>query len=101
MARMTKAQVGSKLDRLMVLKAEIAAMEQEVEEIETDVKSYMRSKDMVQVGLYEITWRSYSRTLIDGDRLKKELPDLATKYQKIVPYKKFKVTKKPEPTGKV
>lgn len=83
----------TKLKRYDEISSLIKELEQENEQIKQEIMVEMKENEVAFAGERKITWkRQNGRTTVDGSRLKKELPDIYSKYIKTGnPFRVFKI----------
>lgn len=80
-----------KLDRREEILSQIAALEQEQNRIEQEVKLYMKEKERAVSGRYRVTWSNVESTRLDIKRIRQEQPELYQDYAKVSSSRRFLV----------
>ena len=86
--------VGYKLERMDALKKEIKEMQAEVDQIKAETMGEMGLDACGVVGPWTVTWKTQTRTSLDGKKLKAEHPDLYNQYAKITESRVFTARRK-------
>lgn len=87
----SKDQLQNKVKDLRQLKRMQEELKAEIEAIQGEITEYMETENTdIITGLdYKITWKLYTSNRLDSTALKKDLPDLFSKYAKETSYRKF------------
>lgn len=88
---MTDRQLDNRVKKLKELEAQIKELEAQVESIKDEVKADLEEKkeDEHDTGSFVIRYKLVSQIRLDNTALKKDLPDVYSKYSKESSYKKF------------
>lgn len=84
-------ELDMKVDQIRSLKRLIEEAEAEITGIEDEIKARMTELDTDELrgNACKVTWKQVSSTRIDSKSLKKDLPDIATKYSNTSTYRRF------------
>lgn len=85
------AGFDEKLDRREAILSQIAALEQEQNRIEQEVKLYMKEKERAVSGRYRVTWSNVESTRLDIKRIRQEQPEIYQDYAKVSSSRRFLV----------
>lgn len=69
----------------------IKKLETEQEQIKQAIQAEMKTATLAHAREATVYWRNYTRSSIDGKRLKSEMPDMYEKYLKTSQYRKFEI----------
>lgn len=84
------------LEQLEAIRNKQKELKEMQSEIEARIKEYLVASK-AQSGIasgFKVTWKPQKSSRIDTARLKKERPDIAAEYTKVIPSQPFKVTKR-------
>lgn len=62
------------------IKGDISALEQHLEDIDTEIKATIQDAELAVCGLYKVSWKQVVSNRLDTARLKAELPDIYQRY---------------------
>lgn len=79
-------------EALALYKAEKAAVERKINEIEESIKLKLGKAEKGFSGAYNVSWKTFTQNRIDSKRLKAEQPKLYAAYCKANPTRRFTVT---------
>ena len=86
---MTTANIISKVTELQELKRMQEELTATIEAVTDEVKAVMGDQEELSAGAFRITWKPVTTSRIDTTALKKELPDIAARYQKTSTVRRF------------
>lgn len=91
---LSKKVAAEKLARYEELKAQAAALEEEIKAIEDDFKKELdrRGVEVLEVGEKKVRWTSVLSNRFDSTGFKKSFPDLYKAWTKAVPSRRFSVS---------
>lgn len=79
------------LDRYAALEAEIAALEQEKNQIYNELLHVMQDAEVGHADGWRITLKNYNRSSVDTKALKADYPEIAERYTKTTTYRRMTV----------
>ena len=80
-----------KLDRRQELEILMGELDTEKKQIEQELKLYLGEAEIAENANYRVSWKQVSSQRIDGERLKKERPEIYEQYQKTIRFRRFMV----------
>lgn len=80
-----------KLDRRAALLEQIAPLQQELNQIEQEVKLYMQDNETASSSRFKVLWSSVEKTSLDTKRIKIEKPEIYRDYAKVSVTRRFQV----------
>lgn len=86
---MTTANIISKVTELQELKRMQEELTATIEAVTDEIKAVMGDQEELSAGAFRITWKPVTTSRIDTTALKKELPDIAARYQKTSTVRRF------------
>ena len=91
---MTKAEMDSKVKELRELKHLIDEAQVAVDSLQDEIKAEMTEKgvDTLSGSDWKVTWKQVTKNSLDTTALKKALPELAAKFNKVSTYRTFKLS---------
>lgn len=91
---MTKAEMDSKVKELRELKHLIDDAQALVDSLQDEIKAEMtvQGVDTLSGSDWKVTWKQVTKNSLDTTALKKALPELAAKFNKVSTYKTFKLS---------
>lgn len=89
-------EMNDRIAYLQEIKMHIDEMTKEKREIETELKTLIKDKAGVLTDRYKITWKVQTSNRIDSDRIKKECPEIAEKYNKEISSRVLRINKRKE-----
>ncbi len=92
---MTQTELNAKVHELQKLKAISDQLAEVIESLKDEIKTEMlrRKTDSLSGVEWQITWKEYTTTRLDKDRLEADFGDLS-KYKKSTTYKRFCLKKR-------
>ena len=90
---MTKETILKKVQELKELKVMFDELTAEISAIEDELKEEVSAtgKEEMIVDIFKIRYATITSKRIDTAAIKKELPDIATRYTKVNTYKRFSI----------
>ena len=82
-------EIEAKARELRQLQALIEEAQAEAEAIKDALKAAMGDSESIQAGEYKITWRAVTSSRIDTTALRKALPDVAERFTRETPPRRF------------
>lgn len=89
-------EINDRVAYMQELKMHRDDMNNEIKEIETELKSIIKENAGIKTPQYKITWRTQTANRLDTDRLREEQPDIVNKYTLVKNYRVLRVTKNKE-----
>ena len=86
---MSNLGMEAKVHELMELKRMKEELENEIMQIEDDVKAAMGTEELLIAGSYKVSWKTITSTRLDSTALKKALPDIAERFMKSTTTRRF------------
>lgn len=80
-----------KLDRRAALLEQIAPLQQELNQIEQEVKLYMQENETASSSRFKVLWSSVEKTSLDTKRIKLEKPEIYQEYAKVSVSRRFQI----------
>lgn len=80
-----------KLDRRKELELLMGELDTEKKQIEQELKLFLGEAETAENANYRVSWKPVSSQRIDGERLKKECPEIYEQYQKTIRFRRFMV----------
>ncbi len=80
-----------KLDRRAALLEQIAPLQQELNQIEQEVKLYMKDNETASSSRFKVMWSSVEKTSLDTKRIKLEKPEIYQEYAKVSVSRRFQI----------
>jgi len=81
------------LERLQEIDATVKALETEADAIRQSLQMQIGEADGGKAQGYTIWWKNQTRTSLDTNRLKKENPEIYSRYSKVTVFRKFELKK--------
>jgi putative phage-type endonuclease len=78
-----------KLDRIMEINELVKKLNTEREQIEQDIKLYMKDAERAESNNYRVTWKTTASNRLDSKKLKKELPAIYEGYSNKTESRRF------------
>ena len=91
---MTERAINMKAKKYMELKAEIDALEEQLELLKAQIQEEMGEDTELSTNKYVILWPVINSSRFDTKGFKEKYPDLYQIYNKENPYRKFTVKEK-------
>lgn len=90
---MTKSELDSKVKELRELRRLIDDAQAVIDSLQDEIKAEMTSQgvEVLTGSDWKATWKTVTKNSLDTTALKKALPDLAAKFNKVSTYKTFKL----------
>ena len=88
---MSTNELTSKVTELKELQIMAKQLQDEIDTIQEEIKSFMGSTETLTAGPYTIRWQTITSTRIDTTALKKALPDIAAQFQKTSNIRRFTI----------
>ena len=82
-------ELEAKARELRQLQALIEEAQAEAEAIKDAIKAAMGDSESIQAGEYKITWKAVTSSRIDTTALRKALPDVAERFARETPTRRF------------
>lgn len=89
-------EINDRVAYMQELKMHRDDMNNEIKEIETELKSIIKDNAGIKTPQYKITWKTQTANRLDTDRLKEEQPEIVNKYTLVKDYRVLRVTKNKE-----
>lgn len=89
-------EINDRVAYMQELKMHRDDMNNEIKEIETELKSIIKENAGIKTPQYKITWRTQTANRLDTDRLREEQPEIVNKYTLVKNYRVLRVTKNKE-----
>ena len=86
-----KSEYAGKIDRLLELKETIKQLEEQVNEIENNIKNELGEVEIGHTPQYEVNWKQVVSNRVDSKLLKKEYEDVYNKVCKESVSRRFKI----------
>ena len=80
-----------KLDRREELLAQIALLQQEQNQIEQEVKLFMKDNESASSKKFKVLWSNVEKTGLDTKRIKLEKPEIYQDYAKVSVSRRFQI----------
>ena len=80
-----------KVHELMELKRMKEELDNEIAQIEDEIKAVMGNEELLLAGAYKVTWTPYTTSRFDSSRFKKDHAELAAAYTKTTTTRRFSV----------
>lgn len=84
---------NEKIDKIMELKQEKEKIDQEIKQLENEIKLEIEEAQEAYTNIYKITWKPQSRLNLDRKKLKQEHPDIYDAYTTQTDTRVFKIQK--------
>ncbi len=81
----------SKVQELMELRKMAEELQNQMEAITAEIKTYMGTEETMMAGSYKVTWKETVSRRVDTAALKKVLGDALDEYTKTITTRAFKV----------
>lgn len=91
---MTREEIKARITELKELKNMRVELDGMISAIEDEIKAELTAQDTDEMIIdeYKITWKATSSSRIDMVAFRKDLPELAAKYTKCTPSRRFLVS---------
>ncbi len=91
---MTNTELTNKIRQIKELQRMAEELDAELEALKDSVKAEMteRGTDKITVDIFKVTWSTVTSNRIDTTALKKELPEIASKYTKATESRRFVIS---------
>lgn len=80
-----------KLDRRAALLEQIAPLQQELSQIEQEIKMYMKDNETASSSKFRVLWSNVEKTGLDTKRIKLEKPEIYQEYAKVSVSRRFQI----------
>lgn len=80
-----------KLDRRAALLEQIAPLQQELSQIEQEIKMYMKDNETASSRKFRVLWSNVEKTGLDAKRIKLEKPEIYQEYAKVSVSRRFQI----------
>lgn len=80
-----------KLDRRAALLEQIAPLQQELSQIEQEIKMYMKDNETASSRKFRVLWSNVEKTGLDTKRIKLEKPEIYQEYAKVSVSRRFQI----------
>ena len=88
---MSDQGMEKKVHELMELKRMKEELDNEIVQIEDEIKAVMGNEELLFAGAYKVTWTPYTTSRFDSSRFKKDHAELAAAYTKTTTTRRFSV----------
>lgn len=88
---MTTVEITAKLTELQELKRMQDELTAEIDAITDAIKTYMGTDEILLSGPFKVTYKPVTSSRLDTTALKKDLPDIATRYMKTTTVRRFTI----------
>ena len=88
---MSNSQLESKIRKLKKLKAQAAELEDDIETITDEIKSFMGDSETLNVGKHSVTWKFITGRRFDSNAFKADHETLYNDYKKESTTRRFVV----------
>ena len=90
---MTISEIAKKAKQYRKIQATIKQLEAEADTIKAEIVAHMDEQrvDTIQANIFTIRWMLISSSRVDTTALKRELPDIATRYTNTTESHRFQV----------
>ena len=88
---MSDQGMEKKVHELMELKRMKEELDNEIAQIEDEIKAVMGNEELLFAGVYKFTWTPYTTSRFDSSRFKKDHAELAAAYTKTTTTRRFSV----------
>jgi len=86
---MSNPGMEAKVHELMELKRMKEELDNEIMQIEDEIKTAMGAEELLFAGAYKVSWKTVTSTRLDSTALKKALPDIAERFMKSTTTRRF------------
>lgn len=86
---MSTHELAAKLRQIRELQSLIEEAQQEAEALKDEVKAHMGEAEELRAGDCKVTWKSVTTSRIDTAALKRELPEVVSRYTKQTTSRRF------------
>ena len=86
---MSNPSMEAKVHELMELKRMKEELDNEINQIEDEIKAVMGNEELLLAGAYKVSWKSVTSSRLDSMALKKALPDIAERFMKSITTRRF------------
>ena len=86
---MSMNEMESKIRELRQLQNLIEEAQAEAEAIKDSIKAHMGDAEELRAGEYRVTWKAVTASRLDTAALKKALPEVAERFPKTTPSRRF------------
>ncbi|MDP4164415.1 MAG: YqaJ viral recombinase family protein [Bacillota bacterium] len=83
------SEYKEKIDEYLEIKSSVKALEEQMKEIENQIKYEMKDAELGFVKNYQTEWKSITSNRVDTKKLKEHFPDIYTQVVKESSYRKF------------
>lgn len=80
-----------KLSRREEARILIRKLEQEVKQIEQEVKLFMKDNEMAVSGQYKVTWKNVDTVRLNAERIKEERPEIYRDFSGVTSYRRLTI----------
>ena len=88
---MSNPNMEAQIHELMELKRMKEELEAEIAAAEDAIKAVMGDEELLTVGAYKVSWKTFTSSRLDSTALKKALPEVAAAYTKTTTVRRFSV----------
>ena len=86
---MSNPNMEAKVKELMELKRMKEELEAEIAAAEDEIKSVMGEEEILNAGVFKVTWKAVTSSRLDSTALKKALPEIAERFMKQTTTRRF------------
>lgn len=86
---MSNHELAAKLHQIRELQSLIEEAQQEAETLKDEVKAFMGETEELRAGDCKVTWKTVTTARIDTAALKRELPEIVSRYTKQTSSRRF------------
>lgn len=86
---MTNAEINSRVKEVKELQRFIEELTAEMESKKDELKAFMGDTEEVSTDEYKLTYKTITSSRLDTTALKKELPEIATRFTKTTASRRF------------
>lgn len=89
---MSERQIVNRIKKLQELEAQRDALNDQIDALKEEIQSQMQDQEEMRASNFVVRWPHVVTNRLDTTRIKKELPDIYSKYIKTTCSRRFSIT---------
>lgn len=91
---MTEKQIANRIKKIKALESQVNELTRQIDALKAEIQNEMKEIEHLDIGGYIVNWVNVITSRLDTTRIKKELPDIYSKYIKETHSRRFSITDK-------
>ena len=88
---MSNQSMESQIKELLELKRMREELDIEIAAAEDAIKAIMGDEEILMAGVFKVSWKSFTSSLLDSTALKKALPEIAARFTRQTTIRRFSI----------